>query len=263
MAGLLDFLAAFGKKQIQEMGDSLTRAIVAWDPETATEAEIEEMIKELDKITVEAGKAKADFEKEQKEAEAVRRNYERHLQAAEMINGQMEAAEKGGDLVKASDLQSSLGRLLDDLEALKPELEREEQEAREAKDFYDEIMVLAKTSADKVKQARKILENAQNAMKRAEMEKRRAADRAAKAEKLAGLRKDTGGMGIALASMNKQMESAKAQAAASDLKAKLLAPDQTNRDENILAALKQAGSSAPGLTLSSNVSERLAALRKK
>ena len=66
MAGLFGFLAAFSKKQMQGVGDSLTRAIVAWDPETATDAEIEEMISELDKITVEAGKAKADFEREQK-----------------------------------------------------------------------------------------------------------------------------------------------------------------------------------------------------
>ena len=43
MAGLFGFLAAFSKKQMQGVGDSLTKAIVAWDPETATDAEIEEM----------------------------------------------------------------------------------------------------------------------------------------------------------------------------------------------------------------------------
>lgn len=262
MAGLFGFLAAFSKKQMQGVGDSLTKAIVAWDPETATDAEIEEMIADLDKITVEAGKAKAAFEREQKEADAARQNYDRHISAAEMLEGQMKTAQTSGDLVKASDIQSSLGKLLDDLEQLKPELEREEQEAAEAKEFYDELIGLAKTSADKVKQARNILQSAQREMKRAEIEKRRAADKAAKAEKLAGLRKDAGGMGVALASMNKKAEEAKAEAAASELKAKLLAPNEVNKDSNIEAALKAAGGGS-ALTLGSSVSDRLAALKRK
>ena len=261
MAGLFGFLAAFSKKQVQGVGDSLTRAIVAWDPETATDAEIEEMIAELDKITVEAGKAKADFEREQKEADAVRQNYDRYISAADMLEGQMKTAQTSGDLVKASDIQSSLDKLLDDLEQLKPELEREKQEAAEAKEFYDELIGLAKTSADKVKQARNTLQNARRDMQRAEIQKQRAADKAAKAEKLAGLRKDTGGMGVALASMNKQAEEAKAKAVASELKAKLLAPSEVNKDPNIEAALKAAGGSA--LTLGSSVSDRLAALKRK
>jgi flagellar motor protein MotB len=135
MAGLLGFLAAFSKKQMQGVGDSLTRAIVAWDPETATDAEIEEMIAELDKITVEAGKAKADFDREQKEADAARKNYDRYISAADILEGQMKTSQTSGDLVKASDIQSSLDKLLDELEQLKPELERETQEAAEAKEF--------------------------------------------------------------------------------------------------------------------------------
>jgi flagellar motor protein MotB len=135
MAGLLGFLAAFSKKQMQGVGDSLTRAIVAWDPETATDAEIEEMIAELDKITVEAGKAKADFDREQKEADAARQNYDRYISAADILEGQMKTSQTSGDLVKASDIQSSLDKLLDELEQLKPELERETQEAAEAKEF--------------------------------------------------------------------------------------------------------------------------------
>lgn len=262
MAGLFGFLAAFSKKQMEGVGDSLIKAIVAWDPETATDAEIQEMIAELDKITVEAGKAKSDFEREQKEADAARRNYERHIAAAEILESQMKNAQNTGDLVKASDIQSSLGKLLDDLELLKPELEREEEEAAEAKEFYDELMGLARASAEKVKQARDILQSAQREMKRAEIQKQRAADKAAKAEKLAGLRKDTGGMGLALASMNKQAQEAKAQAAASELKTKLLAPNEANKDLNIEAALKAAGGGG-AMTVGSGLSDRLAALKKK
>ncbi len=187
---------------------------------------------------------------------------DRYISAADMLEGQMKTAQISGDLVKASEINSSLSKLLDDLEQLKPEMEREKQEAGEAKEFYDELIDLAKTSANKVKQAREILQNAQRDMQHAEIQKRRAADQAAKAEKLAGLRKDTGGMGVALASMNKQAQEAKAAAAASELKTKLLTPNVVNKDANIEAALKAAGGGS-ALTIGSSVSDRLAALKKK
>jgi len=43
------------------VGDTITQKIVSWDPETASQAEIEEMISELDKITTEAGNASGKY----------------------------------------------------------------------------------------------------------------------------------------------------------------------------------------------------------
>jgi hypothetical protein len=254
-------VTAFGAKQIADLGAGITQAIVAWDPETATEAEIEEMIKELDKITIEAGKAKTEYDKEQREANAVQLNFDRHIAAAEILEKQLNTAQTGSDLVQADELRASIERLLSDLEQIKPELAREIQETEEAKEFYYELSQLAKVTADKVRKARNMLQSAQRDMKRAEVEQQRAAARAAKAEKVAGLRKDAGEFGVALASMNKRAEEARAKAAASDLKAKLLSP-QADNDAHIEAALKAATFGAR-LTPASSVAERIAALKQK
>ncbi len=259
MAGLFGFFAQFGKKQLGNIGESITQTIVSWDPETATEAEIEEMLAELDKITVEAGKAKAEFDREVREAQAAQSNYDRHMAAADLLNAQMQEASARGDSPQASELQTSLERLLSDLEQLKPEMEREVGEAQEARVFYEEIKDVARVTAEKVKQGRAMLERAKRDMKRAEMQEKMAQVRATRAEKLAGLRKEASELGVALSSMNKSAEEARARAAASDMKAKLLSPERQEGDPNVQAALKVVSGEIPAG--SGNPTDRLAALK--
>jgi chromosome segregation ATPase len=261
MAGLFGFLRSFGKEKLGQAGQSITQRIVSWDPETASQAEIEEMIAELDKITVEAGKAKAEYDREQAEADAAHKNYDRYMAAAELLNKQLDEAKGAGDEPKAQQLGTSLEKLLSDLEKLSPEVDREAREAEEAKAYYQEVKELAELTAQKVKSARSQLDGAQRDMRRAEIEKERAKSRAEKAENLAGLRKDTSSLGVALAAMNKQAEDAKASASASDMKAQLLAPTRDKEDENIKAALNAV--SGESSTATGSVSDRLAALRKK
>ncbi len=255
--GLLSFFSEFGKVKFEQVGQSITQRIVSWDPETATEAEISEMIKELDKITQEAGQALTIYQREQKEADTIHASYDRYLAAAQLLNSQTEQTKASGDMGKAAGLETSLNRLLDDMEKMKPEVDREVREAEEAKEYYEEMHGLAQTAAEKVKQARTQLEQAKRDMKRANVDQQRASERAERSERLAGLRKDTSSMGVALQAMNKQAEEARTQAQASDLKAKLLAPTQQKQDDNIDAALKLvSGQGAPQLE-APNASDRL------
>jgi len=259
--GIFSFLTSFGKEKLGRVGEGIVQKIVAWDPETASQAEIEEMIKELDKITLEAGKAKAAFDKEQAEAQTVQRNYDKYLAAVELINTQHEEAAKGQDQAKAQDLEKSLGKLLADLEKMRPEVEREAHESEEAREYYEEVKQLAEVTAEKVKTARGQLEQAHREMRRAELDQQRAQTRAAQAERLAGLKSQTSNLGVALAAMNKQTEEARVKASASEMKAKLLTPPEKKEDENVQAALKLvSGEAAPEPT---NFSDRLASLRKK
>jgi chromosome segregation ATPase len=260
MAGFFGFLKSFGKEKLNQAGQSFTQRIVSWDPESASQAEIEEMIKELDKITTEAGKAKTEYERERIEAEAARQNYDRYMSAAELLSKQLESAQTEGNADKATQLNTSLEKLVADIEKLSPEVDRESKEAEEARSYYDEVRQLAEVTADKVKTARAHLDAAKKDMRRAEMEQERAQARAQKAEQLAGLRRDTSGLGVALSAMNKQAQEAKAAAEASDMKAQLLSPEKAKEDDNIKAAL-QAVSGGPVSTAS--ISDRLAALKKK
>jgi len=261
MAGLFGFLRSFGKEKLSQTGELLTQAIVSWDPETASEAEIQEMIRELDKITVEAGKAKTMFEKEKAESEAAVKNYDRHLAAAELLQKQYEEAQSAGDQARAAELEQSLNKLLQKLEELQPEVEREKTEAEEARAYYEEIKQLAELTAQKVKTARAQLERAQRDMKMAEIERKRAAERALRSEQLAGLKKQSSSLGVALAAMNKKAEEARASASASDMKAKLLTPEKDSQDQHIEEALREVSGEKPRENLS--IADRLAALKRK
>ena len=132
----------------------------------------------------------------------------------------------------------SLEKLLQDLEKLRPEVEREAHEAEEAKLYYEEVKEMAELTAEKVKTAKAHLEQASRDMRRAELDQQRAQARSEKAENLAGLQKESSSLGVALAAMNKQAEDARAAAAASEMKAKLLNPKKATDDQHIEAALK-------------------------
>lgn len=260
MAGVMGFFKAFTKGQVRNVGDAIMEKIVSFDPETASEAQIEAMIEDLDKVTVEAGKAKNDWERDKKTAEAAQANYDRQMKAADILNTQLSEAQGSGDTAKADGLEKSLSKLISDLESLKPEVDSAAQEARESEDFYNQLKQMAEAMADKLKHAREDLGKAKRDMERAAIEKKRADERAAQAEKLAGLKStasDTGG--VAVAAMNRQAEAMRAQAEASKMKADLLSKDEASEDANIKAALKAAeGGAAP----SASLSDRLAALKK-
>jgi chromosome segregation ATPase len=260
MGGIFGFLKSFSKEKLGQAGDSITQKIVSWDPDTASQAEIEEMIRELDKITIEAGKAKAEYDKEKAEAEAAQKNYDRYFAAADILNKQHGEAQTNGNEAKATELSSSLERLLNDLEKLRPEIERESREAEEAKAYYEEVKELAEVTAQKLRTARSQLDQAKRDMRRAELEQERSEAKAQKAEQLAGLKKETSSLGVALAAMNKRAEEARASASAADMKAKLIGSTGDKEDENIKAALKDV--SGEPQTSSGSLADRLAALRK-
>ena len=251
MAGIFGFMKSFGKEKAKGVGQSFMQRLVAWDPETASQAEIEQMIAELDKLTVEAGKARAMFDKEQKEADAANANYQKYVAAAELLNSQVEAG--------ATDKQESLEALLAKLEELSPEVDRENAEAQEAKEYYEELKEMAELAATKLRSAKSELAKAQRDMQSAERQQARAEQKAERAAQLAGLRKDTSSMGVALASMTKQAEEAKAKAAAADMKSALLGDINKKDDQNIADALAAvSGASTPTMS----ASDRLKALKK-
>lgn len=261
MGGIFGFLKRFGNNKLGQLGESVTQKIVSWDPETASQAEMEEMISELDRITIEAGKAKAAYEKEKGEADAAQKNYDRYIAAAELLSKQIEDANAAGNSAKAQELGASLEKLLDELEKLRPELEREISEAEDAQTYYNELKELAEVTAQKVRSAREQLEAAKREMRRAELDRDKAKARAERAEQVAGLRKETSSLGVALAAMNRQAEEARAQAEASEMKTRLLTPEKTKEDENIQAALRTvSGEQAPA---TASLADRLAALRRK
>ena len=150
-------------------------ALVRWDPQAATEAELRTMEQHLDDLGLQVAQARASYEREKKEADSISALSRQRLAAAEQIEKQA-AAET--DPTRKTAFEKSLSTLVTMLEEMAPEIEREEAEAKDAQDF---LQMLEQTYADagtKLKQARSELERAQRNMSRAQQQRQSAEQRA-------------------------------------------------------------------------------------
>ena len=250
------FLSRVGKKQAGNALESFTQAVVAFDPETASEAQISLMEEELDKLGKRVGKAEMDVKKDHEETQALLSQYDRYLAAAERLEGQLEGAEEG----QRPALEESLEKLVSELERLSPEIERERQEDQEAEAFAAELRQAYDAAAEKLKQAQTQLKQAQRRMEQARMKKERALERAEGVRQAAGLSSSLGGLDTALNAMDKETEKAETTSRAAELKIGAFGQQEITDDPNIAAALEAA--EKPALPASSS-RDRLAALRAR
>lgn len=249
------FIKNYGKGKLTDALGELRDAIVGFDPEGATEAEIATMEENFDKVNREFSKAKQDWLREKKEADTIEELYQQRLAAAEHIQQQLDAQPDNAD-----QLNAALSQLVETLESMAPEIQREKEEAEDAKEVMDDLEATVKLYAENLRTARSQLKTAARAMEKAKRDEERAAMKAERAARLAGLKQNSSILGSALESMNKQAAEAQARADAAQHKAELLGP--TKVEDN--AIVKQALASVSGASPApSSVSERLAALKKR
>ena len=141
-------------------------------------------------------------------------------------------------------------------------MEREIQEAKDAKDFLAQFEQAATDAARKVTTARAKLNEAARKMATAKLQKERATEKAEHAAVLAGIRTGNDSLGTALSAMEKVAQKDQYAATASSLKADLLTknvPQSIENDQNVRDALGE------GITEPTNVSltDRLAALKAR
>ena len=255
---MLSFLARFGKVKVGQISQSITEAIVRFDPETASEAQIAEFEAQLNELTAKVATLRREYDKEQKEADAAQANYNRYLAAAEKLQNQIADPATPGE--KKGSLEASLTNLLTTIEGLVPEMEREIKEAADAKDFLAQFEQAAVDAAHKVTTARVKLTEAARMMATAKLQKERATEKADHAAVLAGIRSGNDSLGTALSAMEKAAQKDQDAATAATIKADLLTknvPQSIENDQNVRDALGE------GTVNPSNVSltDRLAALR--
>jgi DNA repair exonuclease SbcCD ATPase subunit len=180
------------------------------------------------------------------------------MAAAEQIEGRMQMEADAG---RKAELERSLSTLVGMLEGMAPDIEREEEDARDAGEFLRSLEETYAQAGQKLKSARSELDRAQRDMGRAVQQRDAAERRAEAARQAAGLSQATSGLSVALKAMRENADRDLAQAEAANAKAKLLAPTRPEKDDPHIAAAMNAvtGSGAP----QGSLSDRLAALRRR
>jgi chromosome segregation ATPase len=233
-------------------------ALVRWDPQAATEAELRTMEQNLDDLGMQVARARQEYDREEKEAEAIQATAKQRMAAAEQLQAQVNAAT---DPAMKANLEKSLTILVDLLEKMQPDVDRETKQAEDAKQFLEMLEGTYADAGGKLKAARGALEQAQRDMARAAQQKETAERQAEMARQAAGLTQSTTGLTIALKTMqdaaSKDLQSADAAAA----KARLLRPSKPEQDDPNIAAALLTASGHP--VIGTSLSDRLAALKAK
>jgi flagellar biosynthesis chaperone FliJ len=255
---MLAFIRNLAGVKTDQAVNNAVEAIVRWDPQSATEAELRTMEQHLDQLGLQVAQARQSYEREKREADTIQALSQQRLAAAEQLQSRMEAAM---DPAQKSALERSLGTLLTMLEDMAPEVEREKQDAADAQDFLNTLQQTYDQAGSKLKAARAELTRAQRNMTRADAQREAAERRAEAARQAAGLSGATSGLSVALQAMQDAAARDLAQAEAANAKAKLLAPTQPEKDDpNIATAMDAAAGRLPAPV---NLSDRLAAVRQK
>ena len=233
-------------------------ALVRWDPQSASEAELRTMEQHLDDLGQQVARARQGYDKEQREAVAIQALSQQRMAAAEHLQNQLNAET---DPAKKAELERSLTTLVTMLEQMAPEVDREKKDVVEAKEFLDMLEKTYAESGGKLREARAQLERAQRDMGRASQQRQRAEQQAEAARRAAGLSTTTSSLNVALKAMQDAATRDLANAEAANMKSKLLTPTQPEQEDPNIAKAMQLASGKPEASVS--LSDRLAALRTK
>ena len=254
MPFLRNFLGAKG----HEATDGLTKALVRLDPDAASQADLATMEQDLDRAGLAIQKLRADLTHEQAEFDHVSQQYHELMGAAELL--QKKADDPATPEDQRASVKTSLVSLLDRIEHLAPELDRDKQDVDSTQALLSEAEQAYQDKAHALAEAKKNLDRAHHDLQHATLEEQRAHDRAQQAEVVAGLRSSPESkLTIALNTMQQSAADARQRAAATDMKAKALSgAGQAAEDSNVAAALAEVRGSTPSMSLG----DRLAALKR-
>ena len=252
---------AFARNFLGVKGDHAVNkaieAMVRWDPEAASMADLKTMEQDLDKAGRALARLRSELDGERAAHDKLEAHHSQQMHAAEIINKQIEEA---SDFLRPP-LQKSLETLLADLEQQAPELKQAKDDLEQTKTLTSEAQAVYDEKAAAITQAKASLDRARHELQRANLQEERSRRRADEAAEIAGLhpKSTNSGLTVALDSMHRSADEARQRAEADNMKATALKPKTDVEDENIAKAMAEAAGQA---TPAKSLSERLAALRQ-
>lgn len=255
---LLSFTKCFIGAGGEQAATALTTAMVRMAPETATAAELKNMEQDLDRAGQLITKLQRELSDERHAYDAINSRYTQMMGAAENLQHQID----GASFLKVP-LEASLATLVAQIEEMVPELDQDKKDIDSTQALLTEAQAAYQAKANALIGAKAKLTRARQDMEHASLEEQRAASRAETARAVAGLSSGGGtgsGINVALDAMTRTAQQTRDRAAALDMKAKALSGAKTaDEDPNIAAAM----AAAAGMTATSTVADRLAALQQR
>ena len=226
MLSKLTFWKNYGEGKLVQAGDTILAGMVKIDPKGMSQAEISTEREKFEKFSLEVEDYRATYKREAAEAEAARSAYNKKM---DQIKALETAAAASPD--KAAKLQGAADKLKAEAAELLSDAKTEIEEAELAKQDLDEVEAIQEEMVETIKMLESNLQKAQAEMERAKRAEDRASKRAQHQERLAGIRNDSGNLGVASKVMKEQAEKARQSANAANRRAELLGDAKDKKDE--------------------------------
>lgn len=174
----------FGKQMAGAL-DELNDYLIGFDPQTATQVEIDRLRKKLEEFSHLFIEATNQLEKEKNDIVALQKNIDKNLAALRILSNKAEALEDGSsEKILLLEQATTINQTLDELEATLP---IEQQEAAYAAEYFDTVQKLLNESEAKLKQAVRARSQVEHNLKMANLRKQSASVQLEQARNLEAL----------------------------------------------------------------------------
>ena len=187
-------------KHFGGLGEKIAQALASFDPETATEADRDQLAARLRDVATKLAQAKTSFAKEQKDVDDLRTRIEKDTLVASKLAERLAAGTVD---------EATVNLFCDELEAAEARLPLEEQEANDARDFMNELESIVKEIS---KQLELFDQHAKKAKQELEMARQRMANEQLRTQRNEELRDAANGRGASTALAALQARTAKLNA---------------------------------------------------
>jgi chromosome segregation ATPase len=253
--GFFSFFGFYGKNKVKNLAENVTSKIVAIDPEGATEAQLNMMLEKLSEISRKVAQYQRAYEKEKQETQEMEDRLDRAISALQILEQDLETA----PVSQKMDIERAMDRLLDEVDKLEAEVEREKNEDKEAKEMLDTFQIAEKNLADKILQAKENLKKLTNEIEKAKVKRELAEEKLEAKKEVAGFNDSLDSLDIASNYMQKELENLQNEEQALKSQAELLQQnDSIDSDDIITKALQRAEG-----TNNTSRSERLRKLKER
>jgi chromosome segregation ATPase len=255
---LLPFLRNFIGAEGNHAAAGVVKALLQLDPDSATIADLRSMEQDLDNTGRTIAKLRADLAHEQTEFDSISGQYHELMAAAELLQKKID--DPGTPEAQKQSLNASLASLVQKIEHMAPELDRDKKDVESTRALLSEAEAVYQQKAEALTNAKKTLDSARHDLQHARIEEERSAERARQAAAVAGLgTTPTSGLTVALNVMQQSAQEAHQRAEAMNMKAQALSHlKEATDDRNVAAALAEVRGAPSTLSFS----ERLSALRR-
>lgn len=202
--------AALFMKQISAMGDSVAQALAAFDPETATQVDRDNLVAKLREIATKLAEARRKYQTEKDEADQLAAQITRDEAAAGILITKFEA----GDIDEAT-----LTEFANNLEDMKARLPAEQQDAADAKELVDTLQTIIDNVEQKLADFDANAKKALRAIEQAKAEQQRQQLRLESQEEMRALKSGLGASSTALGALHAKAEKLRVQADATAIQA--------------------------------------------